>query len=473
MVELLKGSKNHHEGARITTNYLLSKWKKGEWLNNFVTQDVATRKSSANFPSVDAEFDDSKSKAVISCEFKPATETKRGILTGLGQAVAYLNNADASYLIAPSEIDGFDMEKFLIQTFKNSIQGKLPVGLICFDQIDGMPKNIRLKVDIDQSLSCLNQTLKKGEVSYWAIWRDNPTIGIVRFLESCAIKTNHTADMKWKYFYDNFYAPPKTRSSLELVSNGFYKFNPSKGYQTPFSTYKKNIQGYIDNKLTRSEIIKKGSYASVKKDGKVTKDKMYFFDNLSNNEMLSQNDFMQLLANHAWEEGVLENQFQTYKKNYKNFGVHMNLISGDYEITLLGQQFVNNCLNIIEETKGNLQVQSDRLNEELAKILLVSGKHHNLILDLQDAQLAIPENDDRKTVIRKCELYMDAKGFLPRNPNRKTTGDRKFLQAEKQLWGHLGLMEENKKTNLLSFDDEKLQKLIEEFYEEYNEVYKL
>ena len=151
----------------------------------------------------------------------------------------------------------------------------------------------------------------------------------------------------------------------------------------------------------------------------------------------------------------------------------MNLISGDYEVTTLGQQFVNNCLNIIEETKGNLQVQSDSLNDELAKILLVSGKHHNLILDLQDAQLAIPENDDRKTVIRKCELYMDAKGFLPRNPNRKTTGDRKFLQAEKQLWGHLGLMKENKKTNLLSFDDEKLQKLIEEFYEEYNEVYKL
>ena len=473
MVELLKGSKNHHEGARITTNYLLSKWKKGEWLNNFVTQDVATRKSSANFPSVDAEFDDSKSKAVISCEFKPATETKRGILTGLGQAVAYLNNADASYLIAPSEIDGFDMEKFLIQTFKNSIQGKLPVGLICFDQIDGMPQNIRLKVDIDQSLSCLNQTLKKGEVSYWAIWRDNPTIGIVRFLESCAIKTNNTADEKWKYFYDNFYAPPKTRASLELVSNDFYKFDPSKGYQTPFSTYKKNIQGYIDNKLTRAEIIKKGNYASVKKDGKVTKDKMYFFENLSNDEMLSQSDFMQLLANHGWEEGVLENLFQNYKKNYKNFGVHMNFISGDFKVTPLGQLFVNNCLKIIEETKDNFQEQSDRLNDELAKIVLVSGKHHNLILDLLDAQLAIPEDDNLGTIIEKCAKYMDAKGFLPRNPNRKTSGDRKFLQAEKQLWGHLGLMDENKKTNLLTFNNEKIEKLVDEFYKHYGTVYKL
>ena len=151
----------------------------------------------------------------------------------------------------------------------------------------------------------------------------------------------------------------------------------------------------------------------------------------------------------------------------------MNFISGDYKVTPLGQLFVNNCLKIIEETKDNLQDQSDRLNEELAKIVLVSGKHHNLILDLLDAQLAIPEDDDLRTIIEKCENYMDAKGFLPRNPNRKTTGDRQFLTAEKQLWGHLGLMKESKTTNLLSFNNEKIGKLIEEFYEHYETVYKL
>ena len=72
----LKLSQNHHEGVRITTNFLLSKWKSSEWLNNFVTKDVATRKPSPDFPSVDWECDDSKTNAVISCEFKPATETK-------------------------------------------------------------------------------------------------------------------------------------------------------------------------------------------------------------------------------------------------------------------------------------------------------------------------------------------------------------------------------------------------------------
>jgi len=82
-------------------------------------------------------------------------------------------------------------------------------------------------------------------------------------------------------------------------------------------------------------------------------------------------------------------------------------------------------------------------------------------------------DDDLRTIIEKCENYMDAKGFLPRNPNRKTTGDRQFLTAEKQLWGHLGLMKENKKINLLSFNNEKIGKLIEEFYEHYETVYKL
>ena len=103
----------------------------------------------------------------------------------------------------------------------------------------------------------------------------------------------------------------------------------------------------------------------------------------------------------------------------------------------------------------------------------------------KDKKILSPSDGIRKTennikfsslvgkFIEKCAKYMDAKGFLPRNPNRKTTGDRKFLQAEKQLWGHLGLMEENKKTNLLSFNNVKIEKLVDEFYKHYGTVYKL
>jgi len=474
MTQTFKLSQNHHEGVRITTNFLLSKWKNGKWLNNFVSKDVATRKSSSDFPSVDWECDDSKTKAVISCEFKPATEKKRGVLTGLGQAIAYLNNADASYLIAPATIDGFDMETYLKETFKNSIKGKLPVGLISFDfdHIKGEYRNIRLSVDIDPSLKCKNQSLKKGKVSYWAIWRDNPTIGVIRFLESCALKTNDTKDKRWEYFFDNYYAPPKTRKNLNPITNDLYMFDPQGNYQIPFDGKKRTIRKYRTKKLTRSQIIKQGKYASVKNDdGKVAKDKLYYFNNISKKETLSQADYMQLLANHGWEDDMHENIYKDYKKNYKNFCSHMCLINEDWSTTPLGDKFLQNVQVIINKT-NNINTQSDLSNDELAKILLVQGEHHNLILDLLDAQLAIPEDDDVKTVMQKCEKYMDAKGFLPRNPERKTTGRRKFLQSEKQLWKHLKLIKDNKESNLLTFDMTKIDKLIDSFYKDYGEIYK-
>ena len=56
------------------------------------------------FPSPDRTFRDLEKKTRILLEFKPFTENKRGILTGLGQCIAYLNKSHASILVCPSKI---------------------------------------------------------------------------------------------------------------------------------------------------------------------------------------------------------------------------------------------------------------------------------------------------------------------------------------------------------------------------------
>lgn len=466
-------SKNHHLGTKITTDYLLSKWKNGEWLNNFVTTDVATRKSSTNFPSVDREFDDSNTKAIISCEFKPSTESKRGVLTGLGQAIAYLNSADAAYLICPSMIDDFNMESFLKDTFKKSITNKLPVGLIVFDGGFNEYKNIRLTVDISDDLRCSNRTLKRGGVSPWAIWRDNPTIGIVRLLESCSIKTNKNIDERWAYFFNNYYAPPKVRNTFDLVANDFYMFDPDGNYQIPFSTLKNTIKDYFEKKLTYEQIKKLDRYqGALRQNGERGDDRFHYLEGLPQNSDLTESDFLKLLANHCWEPNVTENLYQNYKKNYKNFIVHLNLCDLELKTTKLGDRFVKRCIAFID-SNDDIYQQSENINNELAQILLVSGKHHDLIIDLLDAQLAIPETDTLETILKKFVKYFDAKGFLPRNANRATSGNRQFLQAEKQIWGHLNLIKKDLPVNdnLLHFDMHKINILVDEFYENYGDVY--
>ena len=93
----------HHLLAKTTTDEILNNFKTGSWTygasghgTNFLRTGTP-----ADFPSPDAAFYDSVNKELAYFEFKPETETKRGILTGVGQGIAYLEKCNLSFLIAP------------------------------------------------------------------------------------------------------------------------------------------------------------------------------------------------------------------------------------------------------------------------------------------------------------------------------------------------------------------------------------
>ena len=110
-----KSTKEHDAECREAVNKLLSNWKSGKDLNNFIATDISKNGTKQAFPSPDAGFYSQKTGATVALEYKPAErESKRGILTGLGQAIAYLNENtySASILVVPEKIQGFAISSF-------------------------------------------------------------------------------------------------------------------------------------------------------------------------------------------------------------------------------------------------------------------------------------------------------------------------------------------------------------------------
>lgn len=170
----------HHRLAHVVTDSILKKFKEEKWSIEIPSEDSKGKKIGSDFlrdsvesshPSPDAAFYDEGNKIRVAFEFKPEySENKRGILTGLGQSIAYLTlEYSASYLIVPNTLKGFDLEEYMKDVLK-SLVGKLPVGLITYDNND--PSKVSLIHNIkNQKL----EEIKGRKVSrYWAKHQDQP-----------------------------------------------------------------------------------------------------------------------------------------------------------------------------------------------------------------------------------------------------------------------------------------------------------
>ncbi len=170
----------HHRLAHVVTDSILKKFKKEKWSIEIPSEDGKGKKIGSDFlrdivesshPSPDAAFYDEDNKIRVAFEFKPEySENKRGILTGLGQSIAYLTlDYSASYLIVPNTLKGFDLEEYMKDVLK-SLVGKLPVGLITYDNND--PSKVSMIYDIKNQK--LEEVKGRGFSRYWAKHLDQP-----------------------------------------------------------------------------------------------------------------------------------------------------------------------------------------------------------------------------------------------------------------------------------------------------------
>ena len=426
-------SEHHHKGAKLSSKLIMSSWKKEtKWRNKFVSGAVHFCMSSAIFPSPDRAFEDKKKKTNILLEFKPQRgESKRGIMTGLGQCIGYLNKSHASILVAPAFIDDFNMGNFLAQTFKKFIVGRLPIVLFTFDEFDGESfKNFKLRCNISDSLYARSTVTYKVNKPYWSWWRDWSLDACYKLLKSAnSIEDKENRSEKvWDEFFFKYYAPPETRSTLESLTSSIIGLDNKK--MIPFKEKKRQLQKKIeDNMITQDEAMK------------------LLEDEFSKNEV--------------------ENIYRNYKKNNSIFLDHNNLWDENKFVTPLGKKF----LKRIDEFGEDI----DKLKDEFSQIILVQGKHQEFIEEISEITSSLKKINNDKDYVAKLEDELDRRGHIAKNPNRSQGKEkkRKFLQAEKQLWGNLGLIYKPNEARYL-FEDEgykfninKINKLVDQFFINY------
>ncbi len=123
-------------------------------------------------------------------------------------------------------------------------------------------------------------------------------------------------------------------------------------------------------------------------------------------------------------------------KNYRNFPAHVGWVDAAGTLTTEGLR----ALHV-----GSLYGANSRpFLDEIAKAVLVPGKHLVLLNAISEFQDSRPSHTDEGPWLDALEDYLEQKGLLKRNEARAAAAvkmsERQFLKAEKQLWKNLELI---------------------------------
>jgi hypothetical protein len=391
-------SLNHHLLAKVTTDSILANFKSGSWkCCTNIGSDFYRVGCDSTFPSPDAVFFDELKNVVVSFEFKPPTETKRGILTGLGQSIAYLNNSNLSYLIIPETLDDFKIGSYMTDLFKNQINQQLPVGLIVYD--NDIPTNVSLIHNINTLT--LKPGLKINIVGrFWAKHQDLP-IPLFHLLLHC-------------YYL----------KKIGLINGDAFAYC--------WQTYLVNPDKLIT--LTPTEILGVNGKPIKTLSGK--KNILFFEKKIEKAKKLNGSDrktAVENLIKDADTTVVGDNYYNSVKKNFVTFLKHIGVIDSTGNLTDDGFKLYH--LGLANGPDSKI------FYDYFIKLILIVGNHLDLIFDLDNL---CNKYRGVKTISEvKNEMLADyeTRGMIKRNPNKKVREESsvEFLKYEFILWNSLGL----------------------------------
>jgi len=392
---------NHHMLAKTTTESVLANFKTGSWrcLEENIGPSLYRIGCDSIFPSPDASFYDPNTKKQINFEFKPDTETKRGILTGLGQTIAYLKKSHASFLIIPEYIEDFPIANYMDSIFSDVINNKLSIGLIAFDNKD--PKQVRLlkNVKISNDLAQISDMVNSR---FWAKHQDLPIPLFHLILHCFYLKKIHIINSDaFAYCWDKYLAPQSILTTL-----------------TPETIV--DIQG-----------VKIKTVAGTKE--------ILFFEKTLNKirkmAVADQVKAIQKIKKDIDTTFIGDNYFNSVKKNFITFCKHVKVIDSNYELTELGVKMYH--LGVVNGPNSRL------FKDYFLNLILLNGKHLDLIFDL-DKLSTDPSKYNLSFETLKSELEADyeVKGMIRRNVNRQASSSNtvNFLKYETILWRSLDIL---------------------------------
>ena len=390
---------NHHVLAKATTDVILQNFKSAIWqYNDGCGSDFYRVGTSADFPSPDAAFYDPKNKKLASFEFKPATETKRGMLTGVGQSIAYLKNCDLAYLISPKIIDGFDMGGYLTELYKTQFGDKVPVGLIIYENNDPTKLVLAHNVKTIEGTGSSGVHVPSSD-RFWAKHQDMPIAFFHLLLHYYYLKKVGIVEE------DAFSACWKEK----LIPTDLL---------TSFQT-----RPVIDVAGAEIKTLRSGKSLTFleKRVKKVKKD-------------LPETQWVDVIGREIDTTYVGDNLYNSYRKNYVTFLKHLQVIDSEGVLTDSGF----NLYHIGLVNGPTSKVFIDYFTREI----LTTGHHLDLLLDID----VLSQKNSSKSIddiLSILEVDYELKGYIKRNPKR-VAGEKsktEFLKYEKILWKSLGIMD--------------------------------
>ena len=162
----------HNFMAHEVSTLLLDQLRTGKasaWTTPRLTKKATLWQGKAEWPRPDIAFEDRSKGSSFAIEFKPPNHAKREYITGLGQAITYLDDFEYSGLVVPNlSADGFDIGSYLLKLLEREL-APLPIALFTYD-LD--PKGMVVRRKLKTRKSPPSRIPKGiGRKVFWGYWR--------------------------------------------------------------------------------------------------------------------------------------------------------------------------------------------------------------------------------------------------------------------------------------------------------------
>lgn len=199
----------HDTLATDIGDYIMMRIRKedNDWKQVFSTS--ISRIGDWDWPRPDYVCKDENNNDTYALEFKPPKQSKREYLTGLGQALAYLQKHTYSGLIVPRVCeDNFRISDFIKDTLTSDEFRDVPISLIAYDQ-STINKDVGKSIELMKGISSIRtsriKTTSSNNRTYWCWWRDASNYEMFNLLELSDKYRNVSGDIYTGKVYPEFY----------------------------------------------------------------------------------------------------------------------------------------------------------------------------------------------------------------------------------------------------------------------------
>lgn len=165
-------SYEHNLMAHTVSAKLLSEVRNSsaDWASGELSPCTTLWQGMADWPRPDIAFQDTSKSVSIAFEFKPPNQPKREYVTGMGQALTYLNDFKYAGLILPAQAnDGTRIAEYIGKMF----QGLLATMPIVIFEYGSDPAQLKVIRKLQSRPDCpVSIPAGTGRKVFWGYWRD-------------------------------------------------------------------------------------------------------------------------------------------------------------------------------------------------------------------------------------------------------------------------------------------------------------